>query len=176
MNERIRDLRKILGMNQTEFGNKIGLSQRAIASIEQGSNITERNFNAICKAFSVNPQWLRDGEGEMFVETREALIESVAEEFDLTSDETELIRTFLKLEPKYRTGVLEFVRRLSGNFTQQTLPVSRKPDSEMTREEMHAELDAELDARDAAEKREILTSSAFTGTSGTSSKKINNGS
>ncbi|MBR0289491.1 MAG: helix-turn-helix transcriptional regulator, partial [Selenomonadaceae bacterium] len=94
MNERIRELRKRKGLNQTEFGAKLGLSQRAVANMEsEGGTVTERNFDAICKAFNVNPEWLRHGVGEIFMETRESLLQSIVAEFDLTDGEAALMKT-----------------------------------------------------------------------------------
>lgn len=172
MNERIRELRKELKLNQTEFGKAIGLTQKPVSEMEQGGTVTERNFNAICKAFDVNPEWLRYGVGEMFLETREAIIREVAEEYKLTSSETALVRAFLELEPEDRAGVLKFAEEFSRKLAAEMgvelpAPQRQKPDSELTRAEKHALLDAELDAvESAARKRATLTLSAFTGTNG----------
>lgn len=69
---RIRTVRKTLGLNQTQFAEKIGISQRALSSIErETTNLTERNTREICRVFNVNEQWLRTGEGEMLVEPSE---------------------------------------------------------------------------------------------------------
>ena len=68
MNTRIRELRKILKLTQTEFGNKIGLKPTSLSDIENGNcNITPRNIISICSQFSVNEEWLRSGKGEMFI-------------------------------------------------------------------------------------------------------------
>ena len=60
-------------------------------------------------------------------------------------------------------------------FENAVMLMTRKPDDEMTREEMHAQLDAEIDAKEAAAKRGISTSSASTTTTG-STKKFGNSS
>ena len=45
MNSRIRELRKILNLNQKDFAQKIGLKQGAISYMEKnGSTITEQNI------------------------------------------------------------------------------------------------------------------------------------
>ncbi len=174
MKDRIRELRKLLGLNQTEFGRKIGLSQKPISEMEQGGNITERNFEAICREFSVNPKWLRDGVGEIFLEQKEAILKMLVHEFDLTPDEKSLVAAFLELPREYRAGVIEYVKKTAAVFEAQeaeTKKAARKPDSDLTRDEMHAILDVELDA---AEKRKMF--SASTGSSGSSSKKLNGSS
>ena len=174
MRERIKQLRKLKGLNQTEFGAKIGLSQRAVANIENGGNVTERNFDAICREFKVNPDWLRDGVGEIFVETREALIQSVTEEYELTPEETSLLRTFLDLEPQYRRGVLEWAKNFATALAVQQgieIPAERrKPDSELTKNEVLELIGVEYDEVKAAQKRDTSTSLVSIGTSGTSKK------
>lgn len=64
MENRIRELRKKLGMNQTEFGARIGLKQTTIAGYENGSrNPLDSIIISICREFNVNENWLRTGEG-----------------------------------------------------------------------------------------------------------------
>ena len=64
---RLRAARKALGLNQEEFGKRVGLAQAALSMIESGNNpITNRNIKLICMTFNINEQWLRTGKGEMF--------------------------------------------------------------------------------------------------------------
>lgn len=174
MNERIRELRKHLNMNQTEFGTKIGLTQKPVSEMERaGGTVTERNFNAICKAFSVNPEWLRSGEGSMFVETKETLIQSLVDEYKLDDDERILLRTFLALPKEHRAGVLAWAKNMAATFAERegiefSLKPASKPDSEQTPDEMADTVRQEAIDVQAARKRGTSTSSAFTGLSGTS--------
>ena len=67
MLDRIKLLRKNLGINQKEFAMKIGLTQTSLSMIETDKSVlTERNIKLICKTFTVNEEWLRCGKGEMF--------------------------------------------------------------------------------------------------------------
>lgn len=69
MGERIKELRKALGLNQTDFGNRIGLKQGSIAGYEIGARTPlDTVVTSICREFNVNEVWLRTGEGDMFVE------------------------------------------------------------------------------------------------------------
>lgn len=69
MKDRIRQLRKDLGLNQTEFGDRIGVKQGSIASYENGSRTPiDAVITSICREFSVNEDWLRTGTGDMYVE------------------------------------------------------------------------------------------------------------
>ena len=69
MQERIKMLRKTLNLTQQEFGKRIGTTQNAIGNYEIGHRSPSSSvINNICKTFSVNEEWLRTGEGEMFLE------------------------------------------------------------------------------------------------------------
>lgn len=69
MNTRIKALRKQLGLNQTDFGAQIGVSQTAVASYENGARVPlDAVILSICRVYNVNETWLRAGEGEMFRE------------------------------------------------------------------------------------------------------------
>ena len=68
MNERLKELRKSLGLSQEEFAKRIGLKGGAISLIECGRrNITTQVVTATCREFGVNEEWLREGVGDMYV-------------------------------------------------------------------------------------------------------------
>lgn len=67
MNERIKKLRKALGLTQQKFADRLGIKQNTVAQYEIGrNNPVDTVINLICREFDVNEQWLRTGEGEMF--------------------------------------------------------------------------------------------------------------
>ena len=69
MNERIRILRKELGLTLEKFGEHIGIKKSSLSTIESGkSNASEQTIKSICREFNVNENWLRNGEGSMFNE------------------------------------------------------------------------------------------------------------
>lgn len=62
--ERVKAVRKSLGLTLEKFGDKIGLKKNSVSQIENGRNdLTEANTKAICREFGVNEVWLRTGEG-----------------------------------------------------------------------------------------------------------------
>lgn len=64
---RIRAVRKKMGLNQTDFGRAIGLKQTSLAQIETGvRTATDRTIILICEKYNVNKIWLVEGHGEMF--------------------------------------------------------------------------------------------------------------
>lgn len=67
MNDRIKELRKELGLSGEKFGERIGVKKAAISKIESGVvGLSDSNILAICREFNVNEDWLRYGTGEMF--------------------------------------------------------------------------------------------------------------
>ena len=67
MGERVKELRKALGLSGEKFGEKIGLKRNSLSQIENGKiNLIYQNILAICREFNVNEDWLRYGTGEMF--------------------------------------------------------------------------------------------------------------
>lgn len=67
MKERIKELRKTLGLTLESFGDKVGVGKSTISRIENGTNgLTEQMILSICREFNVNEEWLRTGTGEMF--------------------------------------------------------------------------------------------------------------
>lgn len=69
-NERIRILRKNhLHLTQESFGEPLGLTRANIANIEaKRISVTDRVIISICEKFNVKEEWLRTGNGEIFIE------------------------------------------------------------------------------------------------------------
>lgn len=69
MQNQIKDLRSHVGLNQTDFGARIGVKQSTIAGWETGQRIPpDSAIVSICREFHANEHWLRTGEGEMFIQ------------------------------------------------------------------------------------------------------------
>lgn len=65
--QRVRELRKELGLTLEKFGKPLGVGKTAISKIENGeNNLTDQMILAICREYNVDEKWLRTGEGEMF--------------------------------------------------------------------------------------------------------------
>lgn len=77
MKERLKKLRKTLDLTQQEFADKLKVPRNTIGGYEVGkSNPSDAAVNNICNIFNVNEEWLRTGNGEMFIElTRDEQIE-----------------------------------------------------------------------------------------------------
>ena len=67
MQNQIKELRSHVGLNQTDFGARIGVKQSTIAGWETGQRIPpDSAIVSICREFHVDEHWLRTGDGKMF--------------------------------------------------------------------------------------------------------------
>lgn len=77
-NERVKEIRKTLGLTLKKFGERIGVTRGSMSNIENGNrNLTEQMTKSICREFSVDYMWLTTGEGEMFIDTDDDFIERI---------------------------------------------------------------------------------------------------
>ena len=134
MKERIRELRRHLNMTMEEFGARIGLTKSAVSFIESGRNgARDQTVFAICREFSVNEHWLRTGEGEMFEQTRETVLDRLATEYDLSREQRSVIEAFLDLDPQERDVILKYVHNVFDRSAKSAAQSTAIPDKEARR-------------------------------------------
>lgn len=122
MKERLKALRKELHLTQQEFADRVGISRGNIGAYEVGKNVpSDAVISLICREFHVNKEWLRTGNGEMFVK------ETPDEEFmrmakAVASGDTEADRVirktlmyFYEMDDLGRKTLMNFAKYLSGN-------------------------------------------------------------
>lgn len=110
--ERMRIVRKELGLNQTDFGEKIGFKQALIGQMENGSrNVLDRTILLMCEKYGIREEWLRDGTGEMF-NIDSTIITQLSSEYDLDGFERAMIEGFLKMRPEERKVIKSYVQNL----------------------------------------------------------------
>ena len=111
--ERIKAIRKELKLSQTAFGDKIGVKRDVIANMElERAPVKELVIKMICMTYNVNPLWLEKGEGEMFLELPDVILDDLAVEYDLSPTEKNIVTNYLKMSPEDRRKVSELLRKL----------------------------------------------------------------
>ena len=116
MNERLKQLRKALKLNQVDFGAKLSLTGSAISRYESGVNAMADNIVLlICREFDVNEEWLRYGTGSMFSQKNMDLIEQLSDKYDLGLYGRQLLETYLELSDSDKRAVERFVANLTAN-------------------------------------------------------------
>lgn len=119
MNERIKELRKTLGLSQEAFAERLGLKGSAVSLVECGRrNVTTQNINAICREFGVNEEWLRTGSGDMFEEMSRAEKAAQIVGAALGSGDEFILNTFIalgQLSPNEWELIKKFVDKIKGD-------------------------------------------------------------
>ena len=65
-------MREFLGKSQEDFAQSLELSRNYISLVENGQrNMSSHTIKVLCTLYDVNENWLRTGEGMMFVEKTE---------------------------------------------------------------------------------------------------------
>lgn len=123
MNTRIKELRTALHLTLEGFGDRIGVTRAAVSKWENGDRgIADSMVVSICREFGVSEQWLRTGEGEMFEQTRETVLDRLATEYSLDKEQVSVIENFLDLSPQERTAFLAYMRKVFGPAAAQQPP------------------------------------------------------
>lgn len=114
--ERIEILRKDLSMSRRVFGERLGVSESVIVNIEydrlKRPDQKESLYKLICKEFNVNEEWLRTGNGEMFVPlTRNQLITDFTA--DLIMEDNTFKKRLVEALAKLDESEWEFLEKLA---------------------------------------------------------------
>ena len=121
MNKRLIMIRKDNDLTQTEFAEKINLTQSAITNYENGRrNIPDRTISDICRVFNVNETWLRTGDGPMYrppMTVDNMLAAEIGKLIGSNDEDDEFIKNYileyLKLSKEAKKEVKEFIKRVS---------------------------------------------------------------
>lgn len=116
--ERIKVIRDEIGLTQSDFASKIGIGQAALSALEKGiRSVTDRNIDLICREYSVNPVWIRTGEGDMFAQTDETIFDRFVAENGLDALDAAIIHAFVKLPTASRHAIVSAVREMAKECT-----------------------------------------------------------
>ena len=96
MKERLSVVRKALGLNQRDLARELGISQSTYSLFENGQRVFQSRYIEILKLkFSVNPEWLESGNGDMFLqsEDEDSIVKMLGE---LNEENKELVALFIE--------------------------------------------------------------------------------
>lgn len=122
---RLKALRKELGLTQEKFAERLSMKRNSIANYEIGRNEPiDAVIALICREFSVNEEWLRTGDGEMFRENPmkkengyyiEELLEDYGDNpfYDMIID---MMKTYCELDEKSKLVIRDSVKKLKDNM------------------------------------------------------------
>jgi len=117
LNERVKEIRKTLGLTQSEFGKRLGVTPAAISKIESGERgLTEQMLLAICREFEINETYLRIGEGNVFKITSDDLIFQLSEQCHLDELDCKVLKIYLNLPKEHRQVFKDFAFKFAENY------------------------------------------------------------
>ena len=110
--ERIRNIRKKLNLTLEKFGGKLGVGKTAISNIEKGNrNLTEQMALSICREYNVNYDYLMDGEGEMFDDLPQTVLDELCVQYDLDDLDKSLVEMYLEMPEQVRDYLKQDIRK-----------------------------------------------------------------
>ena len=114
MKERIREIRKHYQLNQSDFGERIGVKQSAVTAYEVGARIpSESVIMAICREFGINRDWLETGTGEMMAQTDEEQLDRIAQQYSTDPTFRAILEVYMQMSDQAREMFVEYVHQLS---------------------------------------------------------------
>ena len=134
--ERIKQIRTNAQMTQTEFAKKIGVSQPAIAKIENNgvNNVTEQMRRSICREFNIDPIWLATGDGEPTIDQSVELITILDK---LLHNESDFAKNLFKIFAQYSLEDWKDLERIANKTAEymKQLEIKESPDDDRTSDE-----------------------------------------
>lgn len=101
--ERIKAIRKELGLTLEKFGEKLGVGKTAISKIEKNErNLTDQMAKAICREYNVDYDYLMYGEGDMFTDLPKTIVDELCMQFDLNDFDRAVVEMYLDLPAELR--------------------------------------------------------------------------
>lgn len=155
MNDRLKLLRRTLGLTQAEFAECIGSVQNTITGYESGRrNPSNPVISSICREFNVNEEWLRTGAGEMFLAAPSSELDALARAYDYTHRDYVIVEKFSKLNRRERDVILNFLVDVAAGCADVIADTPAFPSSGSAELDIDAEVEAYRRALELQKKAE----------------------
>ena len=110
--ERVKEVRKALGLTLDKFGEKVGVKKQTVSRIENGvDNVTDQMVLSICREFNVNYDFLMNGEGEMFDDLPQTVLDELCAQYDLDDLDRTLVEMYIEMPEQVRDYLKQEVRK-----------------------------------------------------------------
>lgn len=127
VNQKIKIIREVLKVSQSDFATSLGLKRNTISLIENGKrNPSERTLNDICEKFNVNEEWLKNDMGEMFYENDKSIIAELSAQYSLDDLDKKILETYLNLSIDQRKVIKDYAKNLINALDENSSTVEPK--------------------------------------------------
>lgn len=108
--ERIREVRKALGLTLEKFGDKLGVKKNTLSALERGVNgLTDQMAKAICREYNVSYDYLIYGEGDPFDDLPQTILDELCLQYELDDIDRQIIDLYISLPKELRDKVKAYV-------------------------------------------------------------------
>lgn len=150
INERMREARKVKGLNQKELSEMLGVTQSGISYMEKpGNTIADNTRKAFCALLNVSEDYLLTGTLPMFVQPDTFSLDNFIKEKGGTELEKEIVKTYFELDPEIRKAVMDHFKAKFDSFNTETA----------------ASIEPSIEDMEAAYKKSVLNSAQKTASS-----------
>ena len=104
--ERVKEIRTVLSLTLEKFGEKLGVGKTAISKIEKDKvNLSDQMVKLICREYNVNYDWLMDGEGDMFSDLPQTVLDELCSQYELDDLDRFIVELYVGLPKDVRDGI-----------------------------------------------------------------------
>lgn len=113
MNERIQAIIVANGLKKTEFAKKLNVSQAYISQLCSGTKTpSDRTIADICREFNVNYEWLTTGDGEMFTNLPQTVLDELCQQYSLDDFDRALMQMYISLTDAERRALKAKMKKM----------------------------------------------------------------
>lgn len=111
--ERVNQIRKTLDLTLEKFGEKLGVQKSSISKIEKDRvALSDQMAKSICREYNVNYDYLMYGEGEMFDDLPQTIVNELCAQYDLNDFDKALVEMYVSLPAGNRERIKEYMKQL----------------------------------------------------------------
>ena len=112
--ERVLEIRKTLKMTLEEFGGKLGVTKTTISRIEKGvNNLTDQMATAICRTYNVNYDYLVNGDGDMFSNLPQTILDDLCVPYDQDALARLIVEMYIDLPSQDREVIKKMLKQFA---------------------------------------------------------------
>ena len=111
--ERVNQIRKTLDLTLEKFGEKLGVQKSSISKIEKDRvALSDQMAKSICREYNVNYDYLMYGEGEMFDDLPQTIVDELCAQYNLNDFDKAIVEMYVSLPTGSRERIKEYMKQL----------------------------------------------------------------
>lgn len=122
MKDRISLVIKQSGMNKSAFASAINVSPASVSQLCSGiTNPSKQTVARICEKFNINPEWLKDGVGEMRLPDRDEETDLIEKFMDdpgnpMRNTIIAIVKAYMDCDERDKEALMKFAKSFSENL------------------------------------------------------------